>query len=81
MSENEMTGSIRRALSRGDRFDNYREITARFAGTGLCGHPIAKGDRIGFNRRHGTRCAECWRKWVAENAAAAADEAFLSGGW
>ncbi len=54
-----------------DRFDNYREIDARFASTGSCGHPIAKGDRIGWHRSlKKTQCAACWTRWVAENAEA-----------
>ena len=57
-----------------DRFDYYRGIEARFASTGSCGHPIAKGDRIGFNPsvrdekgQKKTQCASCWAKWTAEN--------------
>ncbi|MCH8851588.1 MAG: hypothetical protein IID41_02935 [Planctomycetes bacterium] len=58
-----------------DRFDNYREIDARFASTGSCGHPIAKGDRIGWHRAlKKTQCATCWARWVAENAEADAME-------
>lgn len=54
-----------------DRFCNYCTITARFDSEGSCGHPIVKGDRIGWNKRaKKTRCATCWRKWVAENAEA-----------
>ena len=51
-----------------DRFCNYREISAPFDTTGTCGHPIKKGDRIGWNRRASKlQCAACWHKWVAEN--------------
>ncbi len=58
-----------------DRFENYREIDARFASTGTCGHAIAKGDRIGWHPSlKKTQCASCWLRWVAENAEAAAME-------
>ena len=54
-----------------DRFENYREIDARFASTGSCGHTIAKGDRIGWHPRlKKTQCADCWARWVAANAEA-----------
>ena len=54
-----------------DRFDNYREIDARFASTGSCGHEISKGDRIGWNPRlKKTYCTACWQRWVVENAEA-----------
>ena len=54
-----------------DRFDHYREIDARFASTGSCGHAIAKGDRIGWHPAlKKTQCADCWARWVAENAEA-----------
>lgn len=80
MSEqNEMTGSIRRAMKREDRFDNYRERRANVAGHGACGHAVAKGDVIGWNHRHGVRCTKCWTAWVAENRAADEDERFMSG--
>lgn len=60
-----------------DRFSNYREIVAKFASTAACGHPVKAGDRIGWNSRaRKVRCAQCWRDWVAENDAAAADERF-----
>lgn len=79
MSEqNEMTGSILRALKRADRFDNYREIRAGFAGHGVCGHPVAKGDVVGWSKRHGVRCTQCWTAWVAENRAADEDERFMA---
>lgn len=57
-----------------DRFDNYREIAAKFDSTGVCGHPIKKGDRIGYNKAHGCRCTDCWTKWVEENREADAIE-------
>ena len=58
-------------MSQFDRFDCYRTITARFDSTGACGHPIKRGDKIGWNRRaKKARCAECWRKWQAEDAEA-----------
>ncbi len=54
-----------------DRFDNYREIDARFASTGTCGHAIRKGDRIGWQPAiKKTQCTACWARWVAENAEA-----------
>jgi hypothetical protein len=77
----QITTQVRRSLGRADRFDNYREIAARFDSVGACGHPIKKGDAIGYNARAKVcRCSTCWSKWVAENRAAAADEAFMSGG-
>lgn len=54
------------------------EITARFDSQGACGHAIRAGDRIGYSKRHGCRCAGCWEKWKGENAAAAQDEAFYA---
>ncbi len=54
-----------------DRFDNYREIEARFASTGSCGHEIAKCDPIGWHPKlKKTQCAACWQRWCAENAEA-----------
>jgi len=54
-----------------DRFCNYAEISARFDSTGTCGHDIRKGDAIGWHRGlKKTRCADCWRRWCAENAEA-----------
>ena len=58
---------INRQLKTADRFDNYREISAKFNSTGTCGHQIKKGDQIGYNRNHGCRCASCWSTWKAEN--------------
>ena len=66
--------SVRRSLRTADRFSNYREITAKFDSTGKCGHPIKKGDRIGYNKNHGCHCSSCWSKWVAENREADAIE-------
>lgn len=79
--KDEMTGSIMRKLRRADRFDNYREIAARFDSTGNCGHPIKNGETIGYNRQHGCKCAACWAKWVQENSEAAFDEHMMSGGY
>ncbi len=54
--------------AKSDRFDSYREIQARFDSTGSCGHPIKRGDVIGWNKRvRKTQCAACWARWVAEN--------------
>ena len=54
-----------------DRFYNYREIEARFASEGTCGHAISKGDRIGWHRGlKKTQCTACWGRWCAENAEA-----------
>jgi hypothetical protein len=49
-------------------FENYREISSRFDSRGACGHPIRKGDLIGWNRRRGTRCALCWEIWKQKHA-------------
>jgi hypothetical protein len=54
------------ARARQNRFENYREITSRFNSRGACGHQILKGDLIGWNRRHGARCASCWLAWKQE---------------
>lgn len=80
MDTETINSSVRRSLRTADRFDNYRTITARFASTGKCGHPIKQGDTIGYNKQHGCQCAACWERWSAENAAAAADEAMMGGG-
>lgn len=59
-----------------NRFPDYREIVARRAEPASCSHPVKVGDRIGWNARvKRSQCAECWRRWVAENAAADCDEA------
>lgn len=50
-----------------NRFDNYRQITARRDSAGACGHPIHAGDTIGWHRNHGAKCATCWARWAAEN--------------
>ena len=65
----------------GDRYDNYAEISARFASTGTCGHEIKKGDRIGwYPSLKKTQCAACWTAWVAENYEADRYEANLPEG-
>lgn len=59
------------------RFDDYREITAKYDGT-ACNdaHAVHKGDRIGYAPRfRKVVCAACWRRWQAENAEADAIEA------
>jgi hypothetical protein len=72
--ESEIASSVSRRLRTADRFDNYREITAKFDSVGKCGHPIKKGDRIGYNRNFRPPCAACWAKWVTENREADAIE-------
>jgi len=67
---------INRQLSRANRFDNYRELTAKYPGTcNQCKGKVKKGDRVGWNKRYGVVCPTCWNKWVAENAEADAIEA------
>ncbi len=61
-------------MSNSNRFGNYREMLSRFNSTGECGHPIKKGDCIGWHRTYGALCNLCWLKWRAENAAAEFDE-------
>jgi len=57
------------------RFNEYRAIDARFDSQGTCGHAIRKGERIGYApRTRVTQCADCWSRWVAENAEADAIE-------
>ena len=68
-------------MSDTNRFSNYREIAAKFPSTGRCGHPIRKGDRIGWNRTHGVVCGPCWEKWQSENAAADFDEQQYASGY
>lgn len=53
-----------------NRFSNYRELIARYASTGACGHSIKAGDTIGWHQKHGARCADCWSRWCSENAEA-----------
>jgi hypothetical protein len=56
-----------------DRFPNYRAIQARFASTASCGHAVKPGETIGYNprlRAARTVCADCWRRWTAENGEA-----------
>jgi hypothetical protein len=63
-----------------DRFTNYRAIQARRAEQASCGHAVQVGDTIGYNPRlrpAKTVCADCWRRWVAENREADAYEAGL----
>lgn len=72
--EAEISRQVVRRLKTADRFDNYREITAKFDSIGKCGHEIKKGDRIGWNKHHGCRCSSCWSRWVAENREADAIE-------
>ena len=81
--EPEVTAQINRQLSRSDRFNNFREIVARFASTGKCGHAIKKGDVIGWNpRTKSVYCTDCWAKWVAENREADAIEAgYMNSPW
>jgi len=51
-----------------ERFDNYREITAKRAGDATCGHVILVGDPIGWNpRTKNTQCDACWARWTREN--------------
>ncbi len=70
--------SVYGRMRRANRFDNYREIDAKFDSTGKCGHPIKRGDRIGWNKIHGAQCADCWAKWSAENREADMMEAGYS---
>lgn len=63
------------------RFNDYRVITARFASTASCGHPVKKGAEIAWApRTKETQCADCWRRWSAENAEADLYEATAFGG-
>lgn len=63
-------------------FNRYREIEARFSSQADCGrmegkpHNIVKGTQIGYaaGKPPSVICAECWRKWKAENSAADFDE-------
>ncbi len=60
-----------RSYNRSETFQNYRDITAKFASEGSCGHAMSKGDVIGWNRvTKKTQCADCWRAWCVENAEA-----------
>ena len=48
------------AAKSGDR-SAFRGIAARFDSDGSCGHPIAQGDAIGYDRTtRRTQCAACW---------------------
>ena len=73
------------------RFDDFREIAARFesrstaCGTKTGGHDITVGELIGYaspgRRSHSrghTMCADCWAAWRQENAEADLAE---SGQW
>ena len=72
----------RRLSTSANRFDNYREIVARFSSTGACGHSIVQGDVIGYHRTHGAMCEDCWESWTAENREADRSEAqFWFGGY
>ena len=55
----------------GLRYNDHREITAKFDSVGTCGHAVKKGDRIGYAKpRYGAvsvQCTACWRKWADEN--------------
>lgn len=54
----------------GPRFYHFRTIVAKrdsAPGEVDCGHPVKKGDEIGYSRKYGIRCNGCWSKWVAEN--------------
>lgn len=57
-------------MHRGNRFNSYAEIVAKFDSVAKCGHLVKKGDRIGYSRARGVQCADCWRRWAAENAEA-----------
>ena len=60
-----------------DRFDNYRDIIARFDSTATCGHSVTEGQSIGWNPRNKkTQCSECWFAWCYENRAADSYEQF-----
>jgi hypothetical protein len=47
------------------RFDDLREMTARFASMGACGHAIKQGERIAYGRG-AAYCETCYRKWASE---------------
>lgn len=80
--ENEISSNVRRQLAVADRFDNYREIRAKFDSTGKCGHAIKTGDVIGWNKRHGCQCSSCWSRWVAENREAdAIEQGYMNSCW
>lgn len=58
-----------------DRFDNYREIRAKYASTDRYGNEIKKGDLIGYNPQNKKVIAkDAWSKWVYENRSAQAYE-------
>lgn len=68
-------------MSDHNRFQDYREITARqTAHPAACGHDVKVGDRIGWNpRTKRVKCAGCWAKWASENAEADLYESNLNG--
>jgi hypothetical protein len=52
------------------RFREYRELVAKWdtpPENTTCKHAVKKGEVIGYARKH-VMCADCWRKWVNENA-------------
>lgn len=80
-ADNEMSigqqNSLIRRYSSQPRFNDYREIIAKFDSTGSCNHPIKRGESIGYSRFKGTsftQCHNCWVKWVNENREADAME-------
>lgn len=70
METEEISASVHRQLRRSDRFDNYVGLFAKFstpASKTLCGHAVKEGEVIGWSKRHGVRCKDCWARWQAEN--------------
>lgn len=51
-----------------DRFNNYREMIARYTGKCSCGATIKPGQVMGYHAglKKG-KCAHCWQSWSAEN--------------
>lgn len=50
-------------------------IQAKFDSTGTCGHPIKKGDRIGWDKyKRLTICKECTEQHERDTAAADFDQ-------
>lgn len=62
-----------------NRFDNYKELVSKFDSVGACGHPIKKGQVIGWHAIHKAQCAACWSRWVEENREADALEGRFMG--
>lgn len=57
-----------------DSYENYREIVAKFPSVGICGHAIAKGDRIGWRpTSKKTVCSSCWTEWIEKDDCESAD--------